>query len=236
MAPSHDLDLVPPLPIQELGESGQEAKYDELHHPPQHFYVGSPHLSQSLFLHLLSKAHEHELGEQGVLEAQADPDAAGGHRLSGELAEEDAEGPCPGVGVGLVADGVEDLRRDVAPEEAPRWSVAGGEDAGVPGDGERRPACECSAGDDEGAVGCGVVGDEDEGAAADAECDVWAVRLSEAVECGANRPDGLAEQGVVADKGKAGRARRESLATRDEGEEEGEGGGEEESEVEEERP
>lgn len=236
MPPSHDLDLVPPLPIQELGESGQEAKYVELHHPHQHFFVGSPHLSQSLFLHLLSKAHEHELGEKSVLEARADPDVAGGLRLGGELTEKVAKGPCPGVRVGLVAGGVEDLRRDVAPEEAPRRAVAGGEDAGVPGDGERRPVGECSAGVDEGAVGCGVVGDEDEGAAAYAEGDVWAVRLSEAVECGADSPDGLAEQGVVADKRKAGRARRESPATREDGEEEGEGGGEEESEVEEERP
>lgn len=85
-------------------------------------------------------------------------------------------------------------------------------------------------------MGGGVVGDEDEGAAADVEGDVWAVHLSEAAECGADRPDCLAKQGVVADEGKAGGARGESPARRDGGEEEGHGRGEEESEWEEEWP
>lgn len=145
MPPSDVLDLTPPLPIQELGEPGQEGELVELHHSQQHFSLRPLHLSHLPLLHPLPEAHEQEQGKHGVVEVLADTDAAGGLRLGNELAEQKAEGPCPVAGVGLDAGGVEDFRRDVAPEEAPLRAIAGGGDAGVPGSGRRGPVGEGGA-------------------------------------------------------------------------------------------
>lgn len=74
--------------MQELCKFGQEAKEVELSRPRQYFSLSFLHLSYLHLLHLLPEAHEHEEREHGELEARADPDAAGGPRHGGELAEE----------------------------------------------------------------------------------------------------------------------------------------------------
>lgn len=228
MPPSDGLILLPLLTKQELAESRQEAENVELHDPQQHFPLHRLHLPHLLLLHLLAEAHEEEEGEHGELEARPHLDSAGRLRLSDELAEEVAEGPHPGAGVGLDAGRVEDFCSQVAAEEAPGRAVAGGGDADGTRGGGRGAIGEGGAGGDEGAVGCSVVGDEDEGAAADGEGDDRAVGGTEVMDDRANRREGLAEEEGVAEIGETRRAGWEAAA-REGGDEEGDSGGEEET-------
>lgn len=102
-------------------------------------------------------------------------------RLRFQAANERLQAPAAGVGVESQARRVEDTGDEVAAEEVPVGAVEGGEDGDVVavedlgGGGGGRAVGEGGAVVDEGLVGEGVAGDEDDGAGAEVEGEDGAV-------------------------------------------------------------